>query len=379
MTSHDHPPRQAGQRVLLHAFSTFSFGGAQARFVQLANALGADYRHVVMAMDDCFDAGARLSRDVVWEPMPVPVTKGGALANRRLFRSILRRIQPDLLLSYNWGAIEWAAANLPRVCPQVHVEDGFGPDEAHGQLQRRVWARRVLLGLNGLQVVVASRNLESLARGLWKIPARQVRFVRNGVDVPEALEGLRSRHTASPAVLRIGTVAGLRPEKNIARLIRAFAQITAQSPHACQLSIVGDGPLRADLQALACDLGVDGAVEFIGYSTNPLAHLATFDLFALSSDTEQLPIALLEAMAVGMPVVATRVGDVGEILAEVSPDNLCAPDDAAFTAQLLRVLGCQHQWPQWAQAGQDKVRSAYSKAHMLAQWKLLFDGHGASL
>ena len=367
MTSH-------GQRVLLHAFSTFSFGGAQARFVQLANALGPQYRHVVMAMDNCFDAGARLSHDVVWEPMPLPVTKGSALANRRLFRNILLRMQPDLLLSYNWGAIEWAAANYPRVCQQVHVEDGFGPDEAYGQLQRRVWARWLLLGMNGLQVVVASRNLERLARGRWKIPALQVRFVCNGVNVPDTL---RSRSTDASGVLRIGTVAGLRPEKNIARLIRAFAQVAASYP--CHLTIVGDGPLRADLQALACELGVEDAVEFTGYSANPLAHLAMFDLFALSSDTEQLPIALLEAMAVGMPVVATRVGDVSEILAGVSPDNLCAPDDAAFAAKLLWVLGCQPQWPQWAQAGQDKVRAAYSQAHMVAQWKQLFDGDGASL
>lgn len=363
-------------RVLLHAFSTFSLGGPQARFVQLANALGSGYRHVVMAMDNCFDAGAGLAPGVLWEPVSVPVIKGGALANRRLFRIILRRMQPDLLLSYNWGAMEWAAANCPRVCPQVHVEDGFGPDEAQGQLPRRVWMRRVLLGLNGLQVVVASRNLECLARRTWKIPAHRVTFVRNGVDVPDALRCPSA--TANPlAVLRIGTVAGLRPEKNIARLIRAFAQI--QKSYPSHLSIVGDGPLHAELQKLVCDLGIEDKVEFTGFLADPLSHLVTLDLFALSSDTEQLPLALLEAMAVGMPVVATRVGDVEAILASVSPGNLCAPDDAAFAAQLLQVLGCQAMWPQWAQAGQEKIRAAYSKKHMTAQWKQVFDGHGADL
>ena len=367
--------RQPGPRVLLHAFSTFSLGGPQARFVQLANALGPGYRHVVMAMDNCFDAGAGLAPGVLWEPVSVPVVKGGALANRRLFRTILRRLQPDLLLSYNWGAMEWAAANCPRVCPQVHVEDGFGPDEAQGQLPRRVWMRRVLLGLNGLQVVVASRHLERLARSTWKIPAHRVTFVRNGVEVPDALR--RPPATAkADAVLRIGTVAGLRPEKNIARLIRAFAQI--QKPYPSHLSIVGDGPLRADLQKLVCDLGLEDKVEFTGFLADPLSHLVTLDLFALSSDTEQLPLALLEAMAVGMPVVATRVGDVAEVLASVSPDNLCAPDDAAFAAQLLQVLDSQDRWPHWAQAGQEKIRATYSKKNMVAQWKQVFDGdvHG---
>lgn len=368
--------RQPGPRVLLHAFSTFSLGGPQARFVQVANALGPGYRHVVMAMDNCFDAGVGLAKDVLWEPVSVPVIKGGALANRRLFRTILRRMQPDLLISYNWGAIEWAAANCPRVCPQVHVEDGFGPDEVQGQLPRRVWMRRVLLGLNGLQVVVASRNLERLARNTWKVPAHRVTFLRNGVDVPDAARRPLATSEAG-VVLRIGTVAGLRPEKNIARLIRAFAQIPAHYPS--HLSIVGDGPLRAELQKLVCDLGMEDKVEFTGYLADPWAHLATLDLFALSSDTEQLPLALLEAMAVGIPVVATRVGDVEDVLAGVSPGNLCAPEDAAFAAQLLQVLDDQALWPQWAKAGQEKIRTTYSKKHMTAQWKQVFDGDAASL
>lgn len=364
-------PHPLRQRVLLHAFSTFSLGGPQARFVQLANALGTGYRHVVVAMDNCFDAGERLAPDVAWERLPLEVIKGGALANRGAFREVLRRIQPDLLLSYNWGAIEWAAANWPRLCPQVHVEDGFGPEEAQRQLPRRVWMRRILLGLNGLAVVVASRNLERLARHVWKLPASKVTYVSNGVEVPDIARPTPALQSARP-VLCIGTVAGLRPEKNIARLIRAFAQIKPRHPS--RLSIVGDGPLRAELQSLARDLGVENAVEFTGYLQNPAARLATFDLFALSSDTEQLPIALLEAMALGMPVVATRVGDVGDILSDVSPDNLCEAQDGPFAAALSLALERQALWPTWTAAGREKVKLAYSKADMTAQWRRVFDG-----
>ncbi len=104
-------------RHLLHAFSTFQLGGPQARFVELANALGPMFRHTVVAMDNRFDAGERLHPSVHWTPMSLKVIKGGALANRGSFRQVLRNLQPDLLMSYNWGAIEWAAANLPRVCP----------------------------------------------------------------------------------------------------------------------------------------------------------------------------------------------------------------------------------------------------------------------
>lgn len=359
------------QRVLLHAFSTFRLGGPQARFVQLANALGPDYRHIVVAMDNCFDAGERLDPAVRWQPMRLDVVKGGALANRGAFRALLQRLRPDLLLSYNWGAVEWAAANLPRVVPHVHVEDGFGPEEATRQLPRRVWMRRVLLGWNRVPVVVASRNLERIATGVWKLPAHRVSFLPNGVDIPhEARGGPASVDAGRPVC--IGTVAGLRPEKNIARLIRAFARVRAERP--ARLIVVGDGEQRSQLRALAQELGVDGDVEFTGYLKDPSVRLKDFDLFALSSDTEQLPIALLEAMALGMPVVATRVGDVPDILSDVSPDNLSEPADGPFADALARVFDDRPMWPAWAKAGREKVQATYSMDAMTARWKRVFDG-----
>jgi glycosyltransferase involved in cell wall biosynthesis len=360
-------------RLLLHAFSTFRLGGPQARFVQLANAFGPTYRHVVMAMDGCFEAGERLGPQVRWEPLKMEVQKGSALANRGVFRAVLRRLQPELLLSYNWGAIEWAAANIPRLCPQVHVEDGFGPDEAQLQLPRRVLMRRVLLGLQRVPVVVISQQLRRIALDTWKLPAARVHFLPNGVrlsGLPERREG------GAHGVLRIGTVAGLRPEKNVARLIRAFAQLQTHlgQQRPAQLVIVGDGPERAALQALADALGVAQAVRFTGYLADPASEMAGFDLFALSSDTEQLPLAMLEAMAIGVPVVATDVGDIAAILQGVSPGNVSAPDDAAFAAALLRAATQPQHWRLWSQAGQERVQTTYGEPQMLAQWRAVFDG-----
>jgi glycosyltransferase involved in cell wall biosynthesis len=355
-------------RVLLHAFSTFKLGGPQARFVELANAFGPRYRHVVVAMDDCFDAGARLDSGLTWQALRLPNQRGGLLANRAAFRAQLQAVAPDMLFSYNWGAIEWAAGNLPRKVPQVHVEDGFGPEEAQGQLPRRVWTRRVLLGWPGVPVVVASRNLERIARDVWRLPGRQVRFVPNGVALLDTSP--RPLGTAGPLV--IGTVAGLRPEKNVARLVRAFAALRARE--AARLVVLGDGPERERLEALAAQLGVAGDVEFAGYVPRPQERLPTFDLFALSSNTEQLPIAMLEAMACGVPVVATRVGDVPHIVPPVAQAGLSAPEDAAFTAALLAAVDARAQWPAWRAAGLDQVRTHYTRERMLADWGALFDG-----
>lgn len=358
-----------GPRVILHAFSTFKLGGPQARFVQLANAFAGRYRHVIAAMDNCFDAGERLADDVLWERLPLKVVKGSALANRGSLREVLRQIRPDLLVTYNWGAIEWAAANVPRVVSHVHVEDGFGPEEARAQLPRRVWMRRVLLGWNRVPVLVASRNLERIARDTWHLSPGRVVFVPNGVDLipPDA-----GRGTVSPEV-RIGTVAGLRPEKNIARLIRAVARSSHR--HRLHLTVVGDGPQRGELVALAKELGVIGQVVFAGYQKDPVPYLQRFDLFALSSDTEQLPLALLEALSLGMPAVATRVGDVGDVLGDVSPETLCDPADDAFERALETVLAQRSRWNEWAEKGRAKVASLYARSLMLSQWQRVFDGH----
>jgi glycosyltransferase involved in cell wall biosynthesis len=362
---------QSRPRLLLHAFSTFKLGGPQARFVQLANSLGPGYQHVVAAMDNCFDAGDRLDPGIRWEPMRLDVRKGGLMANRKGLRKVLQETRPDLLLTYNWGAIEWAAANLPRLVSHVHVEDGFGPDEAVHQLPRRVWMRRFLLGINRVPVVVASHNLQRIATEVWKLAPRRVRYLANGVAaMPAQTPAPQASARGKPVC--IGTLAGLRPEKNIARLLRAFAQVVER--HEARLVIVGDGPLRSELEALARTLKIADQVEFAGYLTDPASRLAEFDLFALSSDTEQLPLAMLEAMAHGVPVVATRVGDIPHVLDGVAPENLSAPDDAAFSRTLLAAVDNDVKWPAWSSLGRARIQQAYSEEQMLSGWKQVFDG-----
>jgi len=361
------------QRVLLHAFSTFKLGGPQARFVQLANAFGSQYRHIVAAMDNCFEAGERLDPQVSWQKLPLTIKRGGALANRTLFRQVLKEKQPDLLLSYNWGAIEWAAANWPKCVPHVHVEDGFGPDETTQQLPRRAWTRRVLLGWFGVPVVVISHTLQHIATQVWKLPSSRVRLIPNGVSIPNTYAEKRPQALDHQAYLTIGTVAGLRPEKNLARLIKAFAAVRARQ--AARLVIVGGGSELASLQQLATGLGVADDVEFTGYLPDPLSRLVEFDLFALSSDTEQLPIAMLEAMALNIPVIATRVGDVPLIIPPIAHAALANPSDASFIATLFHVIDHRHDWPLWTLDGKKIVTKNYSQDVMQTQWQFLFNGH----
>ena len=103
------------------------------------------------------------------------------------------------------------------------------------------------------------------------------------------------------------------------------------------------------------------------------------DLFLLSSDTEQLPIAMLEAMANGLPVLATRVGDVPNLLEAVAPGLLTDNDDTAFAMGLQRVTAQCSDWPRWGAAARQMVLASYTQQAMLLAWQALFDGRSADV
>ena len=359
---------EAARPLVLSVFSTFAVGGPQVRFATLANHFGPAYRHAVIAMDGRLDCAERLSPGLEVSYPTIGFRKGATLANAWRFRRALRDLRPDVLVTSNWGTIEWAMANAWPLVRHIHVEDGFGPEERASQLPRRVWLRRALL--RRCTVVVPSRTLWRIATEAWRLPERRMRLVPNGIDLARFGQARDSKPNGAPPV--IGTVAALRPEKNLGRLLRAFALL----PEGCQarLVIAGDGPERAALEALARELGVAARVRFTGHVADPARLYGGFDLFALSSDTEQMPLTVLEAMAAGLPVVATEVGDVRAMLC---PENgpFVGPKEAAALAERLRDLLADAALRQRIGAtNRAKAEQDYDEQGMFHAWRALFDG-----
>lgn len=315
------------ERLVFHVYATFGTGGPQVRAVQLMARMGPGWRHVVMAMDGCTDAARLLPQGVRCEVMAPPSRRGFLAATRHQAR-ILRSLAPDLLVTCNWGSIETvAAARVTGLRAHVHHEDGFGPGESQRRLLRRNWMRRLLL--RSVDVLVPSHTLERVARTEWGLGAR-LQVLPNGVDTARFLQ----RAGAASSAPVVGTVGGLRAEKDHATLLRAFARVPAPA----QLRIVGDGPERASLERLATELGIGGRVRFTGARADVLPELQQLDVFAMSSSTEQMPLCLLEAMACGLPVVATDVGDVRVMLPEGSRGGLVPAGDVDGLARALTAL-----------------------------------------
>ncbi|QGP78540.1 glycosyltransferase [Sphingobium sp. CAP-1] len=322
---------------ILHVHGSFSLGGKEARAVRLMNIWGDKARHSIVSADPA----AMGARDAIDPAVDAEFPNGPSFAGKpglaryRDIRAFLRRF--DLILTYNWGSMDavmahrlaGAANGMP---PLIHHEDGFNADETDGLKTKRNLFRRVALQ-RAHGMVVPSVRLEGIARTVWKQPAHKLHLIRNGIDVaryaqppaPDAMPGL----VRSPGKLLVGTLAGLRAVKNIPRLVRAVAAHRDR----LQLVVVGEGPEREAILAEAATHGLDD-IHMAGFMDRPWRFVGLFDIFALSSDSEQFPISLVEAMAAGLPAASMDVGDVANM---VAPEN--RPFVVADEAGLVRALG----------------------------------------
>ncbi|MBV8736651.1 MAG: glycosyltransferase family 4 protein [Alphaproteobacteria bacterium] len=364
---------QRGNHIL-HVFPSFGMGGVPLRMARIINYFGIRLRHSVVALDQDFAAGANLAPHIDIARVSFHSTQYGFASTLINSAAVLWRLRPDLLITYNWGAIEWAMANrLLRMTRHIHIEAGFGKGEADHQLRRRVVFRRFAL-MRCDKLIVPSHTLEDLARQVWKLPPEQVLYIPNGVDVRrfdnpqrDAIPGF-SRKSGE---LVVGTVAPLRPEKNIGRLLHAFAKLDRSKE--VRLVIAGEGVERAGLTQLASVLGIADRVLFTGHLP-PESVLGSFDIFAISSDTEQMPNALLEAMAASCAVVAVDVGDIRHILGEQNKEFVVERDDCtAFTRALEELLNNAARRHVLGQLNRQRAVESFSQERMFAGFSLILD------
>jgi len=228
------------------------------------------------------------------------------------------------------------------------------------------------LGLKAAyRLVVPSERLEKIARRHW---GKEALRIPNGVPVatfakPPEAEAIPGFERQGDEVV-IGTVAGLRAVKNLPRLVRALARMTNRQT---RLVIVGEGPESERIAAEARARGVASRVLMPGFLGDPARWIGQFDIFALSSDSEQFPISLIEAMAAGLPAVATAVGDVPDIVAEDNKPLIVDRDDeAAFAAALDSLADQPHLRKAIGAANREKAAALYDERDMIAAYARLY-------
>ncbi|WP_321392612.1 glycosyltransferase family 4 protein [Emcibacter sp.] len=369
------PKAQTDNRIphLFHVIPSFAHGGVPIRISYLINHFGNRVRHSLIATNGEYDCRSRLAPEIDFSVPSVPPANG-LREKICTYRTALKEIKPDLLLTYNWGSMDWALANsFSPVCRHIHLESGFGPEEAEKTLFKRDLYRRLALR-NIEAIVVPSYTLVDICKTSWKLPERKILHIPNGVDCEKygaaPRPGILPGFEKQAGEIVIGTMTPLRPEKNLPRLIRAFHQVATGNPGIpLRLVIMGEGNERPGLEKMISDLDMTGKILLVGHIEEPALALGWLDLYAISSDTEQMPNSVNQAMAASLPIVGLAVGDV---LPMVSPENrdfiARAGDEAGFALAMEALVRNPDLVKQIGGINKEHVKNTYDKAVMYREY-----------
>ena len=353
-----------------HVASGDVWAGAE---VQVATLLGALKGFPELELSALLLSRGRLHDELMRVGISVAVCDESRLSFVRLVLDATRRmkaIRPQILHTHGYkehvlGAAAGRMSSRPKLVQTYHgiMENLPGWAGVRMRLYDRI---NVAVGRATTDAIVGVSS--EITRILQqRYPSTDVRCIRNGIDFPRVVltvgrSAMREQLGITADAFVVGTVGRLMPIKGFEYLIEAFAQLRGQrAPLRTRLVVVGDGPLREVLGQCADRHGVTRDVSFLGTRTDVYDLMAAFDVFALPSLHEGVPMVILEAMAVGIPIVASRVGGIPEILEDGKDALLVRAGDPASLARTIgKVAGSPEFGVKLSQAARTRVKNQFS-------------------
>jgi glycosyltransferase involved in cell wall biosynthesis len=364
---------EAGRPLrVVHVLISLEVGGLERGTVNLIRQSSGAFVHEVC----CLRRTGPLAADL---PPGVRVHDLGLVGGRdpRAFlklRRLVRALRPDIVRGGNYESLLYTtAACVGTGVPAVYYKGGrTQPPSPRRHLVERTLSRRCRC------VIVPSNDLRDYAVKVVGIPADRIRVIESGVDpsrfpLAPAPPAERER-LGLPADARvIGTVGRLVPEKDHPTLLEAFLRVRQAVP-AARLLIVGDGPLRSELEGRSRRLGLADSVSFLGSRGDVPALYRSMDLMVSTSRWEGLSNVLLEAMAAGVPVVATRVGGTSRVVEDGVTGFTADPGDASLIAdRAVRLLTDSSLAARLREAAREKVLREFSISRMSREYESLYE------
>ena len=372
--------KDAPRLRVLQVVDGFRMGGAENKLVELIANLNKEKFDVTLA--NVGPSGAlenkfkQLGVEIVHCPRrfafdPAPVWQLSRLMRQRR----IDVVQTTLLWADLVGPIAAAWAKVPVVLSWETVSHEGDP--FHDNFQRRAgyqWAMKWV----DVIVPVSDEIKRSLIRRR-QIPAEKIRVIHYGVDLKKfrstgraAMLAKRAEVGVTAETILFGVVARLEPPKGHRYLLAAFLEVVKRYP-LVRLLLVGDGALRAELEAQTQELGLQQHVTFLGARHDVSELLNALDFFILPSISEGLPNVLLEAMACAKPVMATDVGGIPEVVRHGENGYLVPPGETlALQNMILRSLAERAQWNELAQRARQTVETSFSLEYQMSQFEALY-------
>jgi sugar transferase (PEP-CTERM/EpsH1 system associated) len=368
--------------LIVHLLYRLDFGGLETMLLERINRMPAEkYRHAIVCLTHYTDFSKKITKPGV-ELFSLDKPAGMALKTHLKLWKLLRQLKPAIVHTYNLSAVEYgvtaALAGVPVRISGSHGRDASDPD---GRNRKHNFLRRMMIPFYDC-CYSNSADLKEWNKKVIGVPDSKNRLLPNGIDIDKFKPGANPGRSAEFGGFQadcfvIGTVGRVQDVKNHAGLIDAFVILLEMLPAKraqLRLAIVGDGPLMPAIKEKITSAGIADLVWLPGSRTDIAEVLRTFSVFALSSIAEGTPGSALEAMATGLPVVATRVGGVPEVVGEnVTGMLVPARDPTILAAALARYVEQPALAAQHGAAGLERVTKKYSMAAMLAGYTGMYD------
>lgn len=362
--------------LVVHVINRLAMGGLENGVVNLVNRMPPDdFEHAIVSLTDVTDFAKRITREGV-QVHALGKRPGTDLGVHGRFWRLMRRLRPALVHTRNVAALEFQwTARLAGVRAGVHGEHGWDASDPTGQNPRHRWLRRVSRPVVD-RFVPMSKDLERWLIDVIGVRPSQISQLYNGVDTgrfapggPRVAWGGVGDKPPPDGTLVVGTIGRLDPIKNQRLLIEALAALDARAPtvaRSVRLAIVGDGPRRSELEKAVTASGVADRTWLAGSREDVADLLRGFDVFVLPSLNEGISNTVLEAMATGLPVVATRVGGNPELVVDGSTGALVPSGDAlALAATIERYAADQALRSAHGRAGRARAEATFSLGSMV--------------
>ena len=368
--------------LIAHIIYRLGVGGLENGLVNLINRSPDRYRHCIVCLKDADEFRDRLHGDV--QVIEMHRREGQDFGLYRRLYKLLRALRPAIVHTRNLAAIECQLpAWLAGIPGRVHGEHGWDVFDPDGSNRKYQWLRRVHKPLVH-HYIPLSRHLEWYLREKIKVAPERMTRICNGVDTSIFHPGSSGRNVLrdspfgnEPGTVIIGTVGRMHGVKDQLTLVRAFIGMLKERPDLgdrARLVLIGDGPLRAEAAQLLEGVGLSGKAWLPGARNDIADILRGLDLFILPSKAEGISNTILEAMATGLPVIATDVGGNPELVVEGVTGRLVPKEDPdAMANAMLAYLDRPESIAAHGAAGMVRVLDGFSLDGMVNRYMGIYD------
>lgn len=371
------------RRRIVHVVYSFAIGGLENVIVQLINRLPADqFEHVVLSLTTISDFKNRITQPGV-QFIALNKPPGHAIPLYPKIYKLLRQLKPDVVHTCNLAALEIVPiAWLAGVKSRIHAEHGWDAHDPDGSNPRYRKLRRLYKPFVSHYIAV-SQDIENYLAKAIAIPASRRSLIPNGVDTErfspapsKPVPSVEGCPFASGKYWLIGTVGRLQTVKNQPYLARSYVRLLQKHPEAAQhirLIVVGDGPLRKEVEQI---LNAGNAAEYAwlaGARSDIPDILRILDCFVLPSQTEGTSCTLQEAMATGLPSIATAVGGTPDLIHPARAGRLISADNEdEFANAIWAAFIDRDETRQQGLSARQFAVNNFSQQEMLGQYRRLF-------